>query len=120
MGQCVLSFMCDAVGIEKACGRVDVEFSVCVQPVADPTHSDAADFGNAWFGGQRSFSGFYEFGVYSVHEAAEDVSYCGAQDRQNGHRDQQSDEGVGEGEPQGDTTGAEENGQRGESVSAGM
>ncbi len=73
MGQGVLGFVGDAVSVGKAGGGVDVEFGVCVQPVADPTHLHAADLGDAGFGGQCSFGGFDKFGVYPVHEAAKDV-----------------------------------------------
>ena len=73
VGEGVLGFVGDAVGVGKAGGGVDVEFSVGVQPVSDPAHLHAADLGDAGFGGQCSFGGFDKFGVYPVHEAAKDV-----------------------------------------------
>ena len=120
VGEGVFGFVGDAVGIGKAGGGVDVEFGVGVQPVADPAHLHAADLGDAGFGGQRGFGGVDEGGVHAVHEAAEDVAHGGAQDGQDGDGDEQPDDGVGQREAQGDATGSEEHGQRGESVGAGV
>ena len=82
MGEGVLGVMGDAVGVGKAGGGVDVEFGVSVQPVADPTHLHAADLGDARFGGQCSFGRVDEGRVNPVHEAAEYVPHCTAQNGQ--------------------------------------
>jgi len=89
------------VGIGKAGGGVDVEFGVGVHPVADPSHLHAADLGDPGFGGQCGFGRIDKSGVHHVHEAAEDVAHCTAQDSHNRHGHQQSDDGVGQGEAQG-------------------
>jgi hypothetical protein len=73
VGERVFGFVGNAVGICQGGRGVDVEFGVGVQPVSDPAHFHAADFGNGGFGGQCSFGGFDKFGVYPVHEAAKDV-----------------------------------------------
>jgi len=101
VGEGVLSFVGDAVGIGKVGGGVDVEFGVGVHPVADPSHLHAADLGDPGFGGQCGFGRIDKSGVHPVHEAAEDVAHCTAQDSHNRHGHQQSDDGVGQGEAQG-------------------
>ena len=77
----------------------------------------AADTG---FGGQRGFGGVDELGVDAVHEAAEHVADGGAQHGQDGDRDEQPDDGVGEREAKRDTASTEQHGQRGEAVGAGV
>ena len=120
VGEGVFGVVRDAVGIGEAGGGVDVEFGVGVQPVSDPAHLHAAHPGDAGFGGQRGFGGVDEFGVDAVHEAAEHVAHGGAQDGEDGDGDEQPDDGVGQREAQRDAAGAEEHGQRGESVGAGV
>ena len=100
VGQGVLGVVGDAMRIGQAGGGVDVEFGVGVQPVADPPHLHAANLGDAGFSGQSRFGSIDENGVHPVHEAAEHVPHGGAQDGEDGHGDQQSDDGVGQREAQ--------------------
>jgi hypothetical protein len=111
MGQSVLGFVRDAVGIGEAGGGVDVEFGVGVQAVSDPSHLHAADFGDAGFGGQCGFGGVHKGGVHSVHEAAEHIAHGGAQNGEDGDGNQQANNGVGQGKSQRDATCSKENGQ---------
>ena len=85
------------------CGRKGKQDALATTCVAEPWE------GGSDAGGRRAFN-----------EAAEDVAHCTSQDGENGDGDQQSDDGVGQREAQGDATGSKENGERGESVSAGV
>jgi hypothetical protein len=112
VGEGVFGVVCDSVGIGEAGGGVDVEFGVGVKSVSDPAHLDATHVCDPGFSGQGYFGGVDEFGVYGVHESAEDVADRGAQHGEDGDGDEQADDGVGERESECDTGSAEKHCQR--------
>jgi hypothetical protein len=105
VGEFVFGVVGDVVGVVEADGGIDVEFGVGVQAVTDPAHADAAHAADTGPGGQGCLGGGDEFGVYGVHEPAEDVAHRGAQYRQDRHGDDEPDDGVGQWVAERDTAG---------------
>src|SRR6201998_2566256 len=101
MGQFVLGVMRDAVCFDQARGRGDGALGVGVQPVPDPAQPDAVYRQHSRLPLQRLLGGIQQRRVDPVHEAAEHVPRGGAKHRQNGDRDQQADDRVGQRAPHG-------------------
>ena len=68
-------------------------------PVPDPAQLQRFDVVHAGRVAQCCFGGVDQFGVDGVHEPAVDVAGGAAQHDQDGDRDEDADEGVGQREP---------------------
>src|SRR4051794_25446335 len=86
--QLVLGFVGQIVGRTDSRGGLDVEVGFGVEGVADPTHAQAADFGDARDVAQGSFTSVDKFGFHGVHQPAIDVTYRGAKHGEDRHGDQ--------------------------------
>jgi len=100
----VFGFVRDPVCLGQGDFRADIEFGLGVQPVPDPSHSDAADADDSGLCGQRRFGSVHEGGVHAVHQSAEYVAGGDPQDGKDGDRDDQPDDRVGQREAEGDAT----------------
>ena len=107
-----------SVRLGKSQSRVDVEFGLGVQTVADPPHSDVADIDHAGFGGKCGFGCVQQRGVHAVHQAPKHIARGGPQDGEDRGGDDQADDRVSQRKAECDPAGAEQYGQRGESVGA--
>ena len=119
-GQPVLGVVGQPVGVGDADAAVDVEVGLGVQQVAAPAHPHPAHRGHPGGDEQRELRPVEQLRLDGVHQPAVDVPDGGAQHGQDGDGDEQSHDGVGEGEPGGDAARAGEHGQGREAVGAGV
>ncbi len=96
MDELVLGFVGDGVCFDYVQGAVDGDLSFGVHAVPDPAQPDAVDGMGAGHAGKGCVRGVDEGGVDSVHQPPVYVSGGAAQDGEDGDRDEQSHDGVGE------------------------
>jgi len=90
------------------------------QGVPDPADAELTHFVDAAHAGHGGGGLVDQYRVDGVHQAGGDLTDGGAQHPEDRDGDGQADGGVGPGPPEGDTAGAEQDCEAGESVGAGM
>ena len=120
MRQIVLAVVRDAMCRSQTQHRVDIELGVGVQSMTDPAQPHAVHRQHPRPAGQNGLGGVDQLRIHTVDEPAEYVAYRSAQHGQDGEGDDQADDRVGERETQRDAAGADQHGERGEPVGAGV
>ena len=120
MHQVVLAVVCDAMCRNQTQRRIDVEFGVGMQAVADPAHPHAVHRPHSRWPASAASAVSTSVGIDAVDQATEYVAHGRPQHGEDGHGDDQPDDRVGEREAQCHTAGADQHGQRGEPVGAGV
>ena len=96
------------------------EVAIGLQLVTDPPQPKPADLDNARNLGESMLGSGKQGGVHGVHEPAVDLPGRLAQYDDDGHGDDQPDDGIGQLPACGDATCTEHHRERGEPVGAGM
>ena len=93
MDEVVFRGMGEIVGACERGVAVDVEVSIGMDLVTDPTHPDPADRHNSGNRLQAGFGRLNKVGIDGVHQPPQDLADRGPQHEDDGHSDQQADDG---------------------------
>src|SRR5829696_8800986 len=118
--QLVLGVVRQLVGLGDGQARVGGDVGFGAQPVADPAQPQLADPLDAVDGAEGVGGAVDQRRVDGVHEPGADLGECRAQHAENGHGDDQADHRVGPAPANGNSAGAQQHGQAGEAVGAGV
>src|SRR5450631_2358369 len=94
--QLVLGLVGDRVSFNHAESIVYGQGDLGVHPVPDPAQTDTLDAADSWRVTHRCLGGINQIGVDRIHQPGVDVPYRATQDTQDRHRDEQTDNGVGQ------------------------
>lgn len=110
----------DLMRIDEAEVGVDGDRGFGAQGVPDPADAQFFDAADALDVGEGLACSADQVGVDGVHETGADLADGGAEHAEDRDSDQQADDGVGLFPAEADSGGAEEDGEAGESVGAGV